>query len=118
MTLLDNHLAISRRFIRQAEEELASGDLLQASERAWGAAAHRLKAIARRRRWRHGSHKDFYTIIDLLADEVAQPEQPLELFSNAAMLHTNFYNDYMPERLVKVDIESVKRLLAILDGVA
>ena len=36
----------SQRFLAQAKEELAAGDLQQASEKGWEAAAHMLKAIA------------------------------------------------------------------------
>ena len=35
-----------RRFLTQARRELAEGDLAQASEKGWGAAAQVLKAIA------------------------------------------------------------------------
>ena len=36
----------SQRFLDQAKQELATGDLLQASEKGWGAAAQMIKAIA------------------------------------------------------------------------
>ena len=35
----------SQRFLDQAKQELAAGDLQQASEKGWGAAAQMLKAI-------------------------------------------------------------------------
>ena len=36
----------SRELIAQARAELAAGDLLQASEKAWGAAAAAVKSVA------------------------------------------------------------------------
>ena len=45
----------SQRFLAQAKEELAAGDLQQASEKGWGAAAQMLKAIAEQRGWEHVS---------------------------------------------------------------
>ena len=40
---VEEHLRISRQFLCQAQEEFAQGDKLQASEKAWGAAAHAVK---------------------------------------------------------------------------
>ena len=115
MALIDDHIEISRRFIQHAEEELEKGDLLQASEKAWGATAHRLKAIARRRRWRHGGHRDYYSIVASLADETDQREEFLALFGVADSFHANFYNDFQPEELVRTGLINVKRLLDILE---
>ena len=36
----------SQRFLDQAKQELAAGNLQQASEKGWGAAAQMIKAIA------------------------------------------------------------------------
>ena len=47
----------SRIFLSQAYEELAKGDLQQASEKGWGAASQMVKAIAQERGWRHRSHR-------------------------------------------------------------
>ena len=40
------HRDLAERFLREAEELLAKGDHLQASEKAWGAAAQMVKAVA------------------------------------------------------------------------
>ena len=39
------HGQMSHRLLEQARQELAAGDRIQASEKAWGAAAHILKAL-------------------------------------------------------------------------
>ena len=39
----------SQRFLAQAKQELAAGDLPQASEKGWGATAQILKAVAEQR---------------------------------------------------------------------
>jgi hypothetical protein len=44
-----DHLNISYRFIEQAQDEFEKGDILQASEKAWGAAARAAKAAAEQR---------------------------------------------------------------------
>lgn len=111
----DNHSQISHRFIQQADEELAASDHLQASEKAWGAVAHYLKSIAIRREWRHSGHRDFYTIINRLAEEIANPQEFATLFESADTLHANFYTDFLTVPEVQDRIENAKRLLAILE---
>ena len=46
MATTEFHIATSRRLLEQAEREYRAGDVLQASEKGWGAAAHAVKAIA------------------------------------------------------------------------
>lgn len=118
MATADDHVAISRRFIQQAEEELESGDLLQASEKAWGAVAHRLKAIARQRGWRHGSHRHYGGIVDLLEPEARNPGELRHLLAMADSLHANFYNVFMAELEVRDGIEDVKVFLEELEEFA
>ena len=52
------HVSISREMLAKAEEALAQDDLLQASEKGWGAAAHMVRAIAERRGWAHKGHSE------------------------------------------------------------
>ena len=113
--LIARHIETSRRFIRHADLMLDEGDLLQASEKAWGAVAHRLKAIARQRNWRHSGHRDFYMIIDALKNEADDPEEFDVCFKSADQLHGNFYNDFLPESAVSDNIENVQTLLRMLD---
>ena len=112
-TLIESHMDTSRLFIRQADEEFAKGDVLQASEKAWGSVVHTLKAIARQRNWRHGGHYQLGVIANRLAEETRQPEMR-NLFSVAESLHANFYNNWKPEGAVRADIEDVKTLLNML----
>ena len=46
----------SRRLLDQARRELETGDVRQASEKGWGAAAQIVKAVAEKRGWRHRGH--------------------------------------------------------------
>lgn len=55
MTSRTYQVAIGQ-LLRQAREELTAGDVRQASEKGWGAAAQILKAIAARRDWEHQGH--------------------------------------------------------------
>jgi hypothetical protein len=48
---IEEHKDISRRFFTKAADALAEEDLLQASEKLWGASAHMIKAVAEARGW-------------------------------------------------------------------
>ena len=71
----DTHIVVSRQLLAHADEFLQEGDLIQASEKGWGAAAHYLKAVAKQRGWRNNSHRDFFTIKDRLANETDNPKE-------------------------------------------
>ena len=116
MTTLESHADVSRRFIDQAAAEFSQGDFLQASEKAWGAAAHAVKAVAGDRGWQHDSHRDLFRCARRLSEETGQPEIR-ELFSVANSLHTNFYERWMDPETVEGNIESVRRLLDRLEAV-
>ena len=48
---------ISRHLLRQAQDELEKGDILQASDKVWGALlAHAIKAACQRMGWNHHAH--------------------------------------------------------------
>ena len=62
----------SREFLAKGKEYLAAGDLHQASEKGWGAAAWMAKAVAEARGWQYKRHDAFFTVMyqaqDLSAD--------------------------------------------------
>ena len=115
MTLATDHMEVSRRFIRQAQEELANGDFLQASEKAWGAAARALKAVAEREGLRHQSHRDLVLVIGFLVDTTGQQELRRG-FQVAESLHANFYESWMSENLVRSSIFDVVQLVTRLEN--
>ena len=112
---IEDHGVHSQRLIQHAEEQLANGDRLQASEKAWGAVAHSLKDIAGRRGWRYRTHAHVYDVAARLAEEQGQPDIQ-SLVSVATMLHQNYYEDLMPEGVIHHNIGQVKKMLEILRG--
>ena len=90
MATWQEHLEISQRFRDQGFAEIESGDLLQGSEKLWGAAAHAVKAVAEQRGWRHDSHRDLFSAVNRLASESGTPEFT-RMFRVASELHVNFY---------------------------
>ena len=111
-----NNVATSYYLFRHAEEGLANGHPLKASEMAWGAVVHRLKAIARQRGWAHGRHYQLVRIINHLEDETEDAEIGT-LFKASRRLHANFYNNHLPPEAVSIGVSVVKQLLDKLTAI-
>lgn len=118
LTTTNEHLAITRRMLGHADEFLHAGDLVQASEKGWGAVAHYLKAVAKQRGWRNESHRDFFTIENRLARETNNPDRLHALFLSARSLHQNFYEPLFSTEQVRVGIDSAKEFIGLLEEAA
>ena len=105
----------SRLFLSQAREELAKGDLAQASEKAWGAAAQMLKAIAAERGWAHHSHRALHGVMDMLYRETGDSEL-VDLFSSANYLHVNFYENAYSVNFIENRLRQVERFVERAEG--
>ena len=79
----------------QALVELALGDTRQAGEKLWGAVAQSLKALAERRGWPHGQHREFFNIMNRVRTETDDDELGVT-FVAARGLHVNFYENDLP----------------------
>jgi hypothetical protein len=110
----ENHTEVSRQFIGEAEKYLVQGDLLQASEKAWGAAARKVKAIAEDRGWEHKGHGHLFAAIGNIVAETGQTELR-GLFREANALHINFYEGWLTTQDVSESLEAVKELLELLE---
>ena len=83
----------SLAFLSKAQHELIDGDLEQASEKAWGAAALIVKAAAEGRGLDHGNHRALFRVVDVLVQETGDSRLNT-LFIAANGFHTNFYEDW------------------------
>ena len=104
-------------FLERARTYLAEEDLLQASEKGWGAAAQMVKAAAEARGWRHRSHRDLHVTINRLAEETGDDEIG-DLFDAANQLHTNFYEGWLPRETVERNLSRVITLVQKLEALA
>ena len=112
---IGEHRAQARDFLEKGWKYLAEGDLHQASEKGWGAAAHMAKAVALAHGWEYSRHAHFHHVMNRVADQV-DADQLRRLRGVAEVLHVNFYDlqaNLRPE-LVEGDLEDVERLLGIL----
>lgn len=110
----EKYAELSLRLLGQAQQEFDKGDRLQASEKAWGAAAHAMKAAAARRGWNHGKHRHLFAVAGQVADDAGRPEIR-RLFSIASSLHQNYYEDWQMDASVQGGIEDVSRLVELME---
>ena len=106
----------SRELIAQARIELDAGDLLQASEKAWGAAAAAIKSVAEMRGWQHYAHTLIAAALWRISREHNRPRL-LGMMAWASGLHQNYYEYRYGEEVVAAGIEQVSELLKALDQV-
>ena len=111
-TPTQTYLSASRRFLAQARQELAAGDIPQASEKGWGAAAQMVKAVAQQRGWEHGGHRQLFRRASSAGS--GNPEIR-RLFDTANSLHINFYEDWKDARSVAEDLDDVARFIDLLE---
>ena len=78
----------SQQFLAQAKQELATGDLPQASEKGWGATAQILKAVAEQHGWGHSRYRHHLVTVSRLRAETGDGDIR-RLFNTASALHEN-----------------------------
>jgi hypothetical protein len=112
----EEYATTGRELLLKARGALAEGDFLQASEKGWGAAAHMVKGVAERKGWRHRRHRQVYEIASRLAAQSGDQDINT-LFSIASALHSNYYENWMPEQMVKSNLMQVEELLHKLEAI-
>lgn len=116
MATAEQHRDISLQFLNHAEDELRNGDLLQASEKAWGAVSHFVNSVARNRNWPLGSHRQLIDNANrLINQDPANASHRRRLLLSIEALHANFYHAHLDEVLVREGIEGAKELIKALE---
>ena len=109
-TKAEAHIALSEKYAREMDEFLERGDYVQASEKAWGAASQILKAVASKRGEELKSHGELHKFVSKLREETGDQEIR-RLWQVAISLHQNFYENWLPEEIVRESIEDVRRFV-------
>jgi len=100
----------AQQLLRKAEEELAKGDLRQASEKIWGACALAIKAHALARKGtRLRTHRDLWIYRNEVAEELG--DWVRIVFKLADSMHKNFYEDLATREDVEDVLKEVKKLV-------
>ena len=104
------HSEVGTKFLEQARVELAAGDLPEASEAGWAAAAQMTKAIAAQRNLPHTAHWHLHRVIDRLVAETGDDDIDIQ-FRAANTLHINFYENTETAETVAKGLNDVAQLL-------
>ncbi len=117
MTTAQKHAETAREFLEAVSGEFAAGDLLQGSEKMWGAAAHAVMAVAQQRGWSYGKHYAIKVAARRLAEEQNDPALRTG-FAMAEHFHANFYHDFMENDTIEdsrpVVTDFVERVLGLV----
>ena len=108
-----DHAQISAVFLRRSRAYLANGELLQASEKGWSAAAHAVKLYALARNLEYRNHGDFHDLVSDLRSETRHSQlRQSEVSANA--LHRNFYNDNLTAPEIAAHLDHVAVLVNLI----
>ena len=108
-----DHSLISVAFLRRSRAYLSNGDLLQASEKGWGAAAHAVKVYAAARTLTYIGHNDFHDVVTELRMETR--EDRIRFWETSANnLHQNFYDDALSAEQIADHLDAVALLVNLI----
>ena len=100
----------------QAEEELRAGDLRQASEKIWGAAALAVKALALERDGRRlTGHRELWRYVADLSRRLGDG-QLRRLWQVASSMHASFYEGWATAEYVEDALDDVRAFVERLRG--
>jgi hypothetical protein len=104
---MTTYAELNRKYLHEVDELLRKHDLPQASEKLWGAFVDAVKAAAERRNQMLGTHRSIALFVLTLEKEY--PELKLhDAFRHAEALHTNLFEDQLPEESVRLSEEVVR----------
>ena len=115
MATTARHEEISDRFLEHAGKEFDKGDMLQASEKAWGTVAHYVKSVAKERGWPDGSHRDISDNARRLMILTSDPDAYGRMFQAMNALHVNFYEEHLHEDDVRRSIADARALISAME---
>ena len=104
---------ICYELLTAAREELAGGDLLQASEKIWGATAFAVKAVAERRRWFNEADWKLRRAAEIITTELGRLDV-MGYYSLARDAHFNFYRHEYDARTLGMALAAAAELVAAL----
>ncbi len=104
---------ISQRLLVQAEEELDRNDVLQASEKVWGATAHAIKAVSQARGWNHRYHNHLREAVNYIATERGEGHLRSR-FALLNALHDNYYEHQIYEDEVQFAINEARAFIQVM----
>lgn len=93
--LADDHAQTALDFLAASDREFDAGDIVQGSQKLWGAATHAMTAVAIRRGWEHDGHRALKVAAGRLSCEYDDVRIRYE-FGIAEKFRNNFHLNTMP----------------------
>ena len=100
-------------FLRRSRAYLADGQLLQASEKGWGAAAYAVKLFADHIGASYNSHRQFNGLVTTLQRATGEP-QVAQWGNSANTLHRNYYTDRLNAPAIAAYLDDVVNLVNLI----
>jgi hypothetical protein len=105
----------ARAFLSKSREYLDDGDLHQAAEKGWGAAAWMAKAVAEAHGWEYKKHDQFFEVM-YRARDLSGDARLDDLRARANELHGFFYTRkrFLHPDVIERGLDQMEILLSIL----
>jgi hypothetical protein len=108
--LVEHYRFLSEKYLDEAKELLKRGDLVQTSEKLWGASALAIKRIAAGRGLKLEKHGAIWSFMSRISREQGD-EDVVVFFGDANALHRNFYDNEMDKDAVGILLGRVEKLI-------
>jgi len=109
------YIEAAKELLSQARVELGKGDVRQAAEKMWGAAALAIKAYAE---WREGkrlsSHRELWEYKDIVANELG--EWVRDSWNAGNSMHTCFYENWCTRVDAEKSLAKIEKLVKEIEA--
>jgi len=104
------YIYLFKKYLKEAEEYKNKGDIVQSSEKLWGAVTSLLNIIGEVKKVPHYTHRDYWEIMNIIVRETNDYELN-ELLALAEKLHANFYHNFIPSDLFEMYARRINVLI-------
>jgi hypothetical protein len=110
LIFVEHYQSLSEKYLTEAREPLKAGDLVQTSEKFWGASALAVKAIAAKRGLKLEQHGSLWNFVSKLSEQKGDEDIDI-YFSVANSLHRNFYEDQMNKEVIEILAQRIEEFI-------
>ena len=111
----EKHTRLPFQLLDDAKREISAGDLVQGSEKLWGATSQALKAYCASHEMPHGKYAQRRHAAFQLADQLDNPFVRAT-FGVAQSCHSNFCNDWMEQENLDRYVPDIESLVNTILG--
>ena len=108
--LVEHYQSLSEKYLGEARELLKKGDLVQVSEKFWGATALTIKMLAAKKGLKLEEHGSLWAFVSTLS-RMSSDEELVRFFGEVNVLHRNFYENEMDKDAVEIIARDAEKLI-------